>query len=84
VVCTTATNGSLPDFFGPFGVFSSHRECAGPIARYVHFSTGRRLQVSTYLVIGHESLGEAVKGLKPGDLVVSMVRRPCVHERHRP
>jgi threonine dehydrogenase-like Zn-dependent dehydrogenase len=43
-----------------------------------------------YLVIGHESLGEVVevgrtvKGLKPGDLVVSMVRRPCVHERHRP
>jgi glucose 1-dehydrogenase len=43
-----------------------------------------------YLVIGHESLGEvvevgrAVKGLKPGGLLVSMVRRPCVHERHRP
>jgi threonine dehydrogenase-like Zn-dependent dehydrogenase len=37
-----------------------------------------------YLVIGDESLGEVVEGLKPGDLVVSMVRRPCVYERHRP
>jgi glucose 1-dehydrogenase len=41
---------------------------------------------SDYLVIGHESLGEvaavgpAVAGLKPGDLVVTMVRRPCLHE----
>src|SRR5262249_54860383 len=40
---------------------------------------------SPYLVIGHESLakvvrtGSAVKGLKEGDLVVTMVRRPCPH-----
>jgi threonine dehydrogenase-like Zn-dependent dehydrogenase len=40
---------------------------------------------SPYLVIGHESLGEvvsvgsAVRGLRPGDLVVPMVRRPCPH-----
>ncbi|MDB6037617.1 MAG: gcd [Verrucomicrobiales bacterium] len=39
-----------------------------------------------YLVIGHESLGQvvevgsAVRGLKPGDLVVPSVRRPCAHE----
>lgn len=38
------------------------------------------------LVIGHESLGEVVevgarvRGLKAGDLVVPMVRRPCVQE----
>ena len=38
-----------------------------------------------HLVIGHESLGEvaeigsAVSRLKPGDLVVTMVRRPCPH-----
>ncbi len=38
------------------------------------------------LVIGHESLGEVlevgkgVTGLKPGDLVVPMVRRPCRRE----
>jgi threonine dehydrogenase-like Zn-dependent dehydrogenase len=36
-----------------------------------------------YLVLGHESLGEVVEvgkgvqGLAPGDLVVTMVRRPC-------
>ena len=40
---------------------------------------------SDYLVIGHESLGEvvevgpAVSRLEPGDLVVTMVRRPCPH-----
>ena len=40
---------------------------------------------SDYLVIGHEGLGEVVevgpevKHLKPGDLVVPMVRRPCGH-----
>jgi threonine dehydrogenase-like Zn-dependent dehydrogenase len=39
-----------------------------------------------YLVLGHESLGEVigtgagVKRLKPGDLVVPSVRRPCPHE----
>ncbi len=39
-----------------------------------------------YLVIGHESLGEvvetgpAVSSVKPGDLVVPMVRRPCPHD----
>jgi len=41
---------------------------------------------SEYLIIGHESLGEVlevgsrVSGLKPGDLVVTTVRRPCRHE----
>lgn len=40
---------------------------------------------SPYLIIGHESLGEVieigagVKTLKKGDLVVTMVRRPCNH-----
>src|SRR5262252_4128027 len=40
---------------------------------------------SSYLVIGHESLarvsrvGSAVTRVKPGDLVVTMVRRPCPH-----
>ena len=43
-----------------------------------------------YLIIGHESLGEvvevgsAVDGFKPGDLVVTMVRRPCPHAECRP
>lgn len=40
---------------------------------------------SDYLIIGHEALGEVVEvgsaagNLKPGDLVVPMVRRPCPH-----
>src|SRR5262245_26278385 len=39
-----------------------------------------------YLVIGHESLGEVVEvgagvsRVKAGDLVVTMVRRPCPHD----
>src|SRR5438552_7096913 len=38
-----------------------------------------------YLIIGHESLGEVVEvgpsvsRVKLGDLVVTMVRRPCAH-----
>ncbi len=42
------------------------------------------------LVIGHESLAEVldtgagVDGLEPGQLVVSMVRRPCPHAACRP
>lgn len=42
-----------------------------------------------YLVIGHESLGEvievgsAVSDIKVGDLVVTMVRRPCNHPECR-
>jgi glucose 1-dehydrogenase len=41
---------------------------------------------SEHLVIGHESLGEVVEvgpsvsGIRPGDLVVPMVRRPCQHD----
>jgi threonine dehydrogenase-like Zn-dependent dehydrogenase len=41
---------------------------------------------SEFLVLGHESMGEVVevgsnvRGLKPGDLVVPSVRRPCPHE----
>src|SRR4051794_31703924 len=40
---------------------------------------------SDHLIIGHESLGEVtevgrhVTRVKPGDLVVPMVRRPCLH-----
>lgn len=40
---------------------------------------------SDFLVMGHECLGQvieagpAVEGLKPGDLVIPMVRRPCDH-----
>jgi threonine dehydrogenase-like Zn-dependent dehydrogenase len=51
----------------------------------VSFQYGTPPAGSEYLVIGHESLGEvmevgaAVRRVKPGDLVVTMVRRPCPH-----
>lgn len=54
------------------------------------FAYGTPPQGSDYLILGHESLGEvievgpAVDGLKVGDLVVTMVRRPCPHAECRP
>jgi threonine dehydrogenase-like Zn-dependent dehydrogenase len=53
------------------------------------FEYGTPPQGSDYLIIGHESLGEvvevgsAVDGLHAGDLVVTMVRRPCPHPKCR-
>src|SRR5262249_6989053 len=50
------------------------------------FEYGTAPAGSDQLVIGHESLGEVieigsrVKRVKPGDLVVPMVRRPCLHD----
>lgn len=50
------------------------------------FQYGTPPEGSQHLVIGHESLGEVVEvgggvtRLKPGDLVVPMVRRPCAHD----
>jgi threonine dehydrogenase-like Zn-dependent dehydrogenase len=49
------------------------------------FAYGTPPEGSDYLIIGHESLGEVVEvgpaadGLAVGDLVVTMVRRPCPH-----
>src|SRR5882724_9361389 len=49
------------------------------------FEYGTPPRGSNYLVIGHESLaevvevGQGVSRVKPGDLVVMMVRRPCFH-----
>src|SRR5215469_8914294 len=54
------------------------------------FEYGAPPEGSDYLIIGHESLGEvvevgpAVTDLKAGDLVVTMVRRPCPHLECRP
>ncbi|HSQ01533.1 MAG TPA: glucose 1-dehydrogenase [Candidatus Dormibacteraeota bacterium] len=45
---------------------------------------------SEHLVLGHESLAEVVEigpevtRVKPGDLVVTMVRRPCAHDHCQP
>src|SRR5882672_6227965 len=50
------------------------------------FAYGTPPDGSEYLVLGHEALGEVmevgpgVKHLKPGDLVVPTVRRPCPHD----
>lgn len=50
-----------------------------------HFDYGTPPAGKDHLVLGHESLGEvvetgpAVRDLQKGDLVVTMVRRPCDH-----
>lgn len=60
------------------GICGTDREIA-------RFEYGSPPPGSPYLVIGHESLarvldvGRAVTRMKPGDLVVTMVRRPCGH-----
>ncbi len=51
----------------------------------VSFQYGTPPEGSAYLIIGHESLSEVVETgskvskVKPGDLVVMTVRRPCAH-----
>ncbi|HYI01696.1 glucose 1-dehydrogenase [Hyalangium sp.] len=51
------------------------------------FRYGTPPEGEDFLIVGHEALGEVVEvgehvqGLKPGDLVVPRVRRPCPHER---
>src|SRR5512142_3301081 len=58
------------------GICGTDREIA-------RFEYGTPPPGAPYLVIGHESLGRvmetgrAVSRVKPGDLVVTMVRRPC-------
>jgi threonine dehydrogenase-like Zn-dependent dehydrogenase len=64
------------------GICGTDREIA-------RFEYGSPPPGSPYLVIGHESLGRvlevgrAVTRVKPGDLVVTMVRRPCGHPECR-
>src|SRR5437868_6452273 len=60
------------------GVCGTDREIA-------RFDYGTPPSGSPYLVLGHESLGRVVEvgsgvaRIKQGDLVVTMVRRPCGH-----
>ena len=60
------------------GICGTDREIA-------RFDYGTPPPGDDHLVIGHESLGRVVDigpgvtGVKPGDLVVTMVRRPCSH-----
>ncbi|MDB4958999.1 MAG: gcd [Myxococcales bacterium] len=64
------------------GVCGTDREIA-------RFEYGMPPEGQRHLVLGHESLGRvartgsAVTRVKPGDLVVTMVRRPCPHETCR-
>lgn len=64
------------------GICGTDREIA-------RFDYGTPPAGSPYLVIGHESLarvlevGPACRRVKPGDLVVTMVRRPCGHPECR-
>lgn len=61
------------------GICGTDREIAG-------FEYGTPPDGSDYLVIGHEAVAEvievgpAVEMVRPGDIVVPMVRRPCPHE----
>jgi threonine dehydrogenase-like Zn-dependent dehydrogenase len=53
----------------------------GTDAEIVHQGYGHVPEGASHLVIGHESLGQVVEapegsGLRPGDMVVGMVRRP--------
>ena len=54
------------------------------------FQYGTPPEGAKYLILGHEALGEVVevgegvKGLEPGDLVVPRVRRPCPRSECRP
>lgn len=65
------------------GVCGTDREIA-------RFEYGAPPEGFDHLVIGHESLAEVVEvgaevgDLRPGDLVVAMVRRPCPHQSCRP
>lgn len=60
------------------GICGTDREIA-------RFDYGRPPSDSSYLIVGHESLGQvvevgdAVTRVNPGDLVVTTVRRPCPH-----
>lgn len=56
----------------------------------ISFEHGEPPSGSDHLILGHESLAEVIEvgrevhSLKPGDLVVAMVRRPCPHAECRP
>jgi len=56
----------------------------------VSFEHGSPPPGSDHLILGHETLAEVVevggdvRGLRPGDLVVAIVRRPCSHPECRP
>src|SRR2546425_9446729 len=77
-----------PEISSPFDVKLRMLEAGvcGTDKEICAFEYGTPPTGSEQLVIGHESLGEVVEvgpnvtRVKPGDLVVPMVRRPCPHD----
>lgn len=76
-----------PNISGPADVLVRMLEVGvcGTDKEICRFDYGTPPAGSDFLVLGHESLGEVVetgaevRGLQKGDLVVTMVRRPCAH-----
>jgi len=76
-----------PDLQRPTEVLLKVREVGlcGTDREISSFEYGVPPEGAHYLVLGHESLaevievGSGVRTLKPGDLVVAVVRRPCPH-----
>src|SRR5215469_10319882 len=81
-----------PELQGPNDVLLRVREVGlcGTDREISSFEYGSPPPGSDHLILGHESLaeaievGRAVRSLKPGDLAVAMVRRPCPHAECRP
>lgn len=81
-----------PQLKGPTDVFLRVREVGlcGTDREIASFEYGDPPSGADHLILGHESLAEVVEvgrevsSLKPGELVVAMVRRPCAHPECRP
>jgi threonine dehydrogenase-like Zn-dependent dehydrogenase len=80
-----------PRLKGPTEVLLRLREVGlcGTDREIASFEYGDPPAGADRLILGHESfaevveLGREVRSLKPGDLVVAMVRRPCPHPECR-
>src|SRR5262245_1402682 len=81
-----------PRLQDPTGVLLRVREVGlcGTDREIISFEHGSPPPGLDRLILGHEALAEVVevgrrvRSLRPGDLVVPMVRRPCAHPECRP
>jgi glucose 1-dehydrogenase len=81
-----------PKLNGPTDVLLRMREVGlcGTDREIISFEYGTPPPGSDHLILGHESLaevveiGDGVTSLRPGDLVVAIVRRPCSDPKCRP
>jgi threonine dehydrogenase-like Zn-dependent dehydrogenase len=81
-----------PELKGASNVLLKVREVGlcGTDREISSFEYGTPPRGSDRLILGHESLAEVIEvgrgvdSLRPGDLVVAMVRRPCPHPECRP